>query len=73
MKSATTASIEIPSPATRIPVWPVALNCASTFRSFNAFSKARAVNIFPTEQSVPTVRRRLPWRALPVPTARGAS
>ena len=63
-KSDTTASIETPSPAMKMPVWPVARKSALRPRARISFSSASAVNILPIEQSVPTVSSRLPGRLL---------
>ena len=65
-KSATTASIAMPPPAMRMPVCPVARNCASMLRRCNSRVMASAVYFFPNAQSVPTVRRRWPLRLRPV-------
>jgi hypothetical protein len=56
MKSATTASTEIPQPAIAIPVCPVGTNCEATPRRFASRSSSIATVIFPIAQSVPTVR-----------------
>ena len=70
MKSATTASIDTPSPVIRMPVWPVARKSAFMPRSRIAFSSARVVYILPQEQSVPTASMRLPGRFVPLPVAK---
>ena len=66
MKSAMTASNGTPSPVIRIPVWPVARKLDFNPRAFISASMASAVYIFPTEQSVPTARQRLPLRFTPL-------
>ena len=66
-KSATTASIGMPPPEIRMPVWPVARKSASTPRAAKARASASAVYFLPSAQSVPTVSRRLPVRLRPVP------
>ena len=70
MKSATTASIAAPRPEMNTPVWPVARKSASRPRARISFSIAKAVYFLPTEQSVPTVRRRRPGRLVPLPVAK---
>ena len=62
--------METPSPAMKMPVWPVARKSAFSPRLRISFSSASAVYILPMEQSVPTVSMRLPLRFLPVPTAK---
>ena len=59
----------IPPPAIIMPVCPVARNVLGNPRFFNALANARAVYFFPTQQSVPTVSKRLPVRRWPL--ARG--
>lgn len=54
-KSATSASIGIPLPAIKMPVWPVARNVAATPFDCTRVS-ASAVYFLPSAQSVPTVR-----------------
>ncbi len=56
MKSATTASTEIPQPAIAIPVWPVGMNSLRTPRAFASRSSSSATVIFPIAQSDPTMR-----------------
>ena len=68
MKSATTASTEMPLPAMRMPLCPVARKSTFMPRARISFSMASEAYILPTEQSVPTVSRRLPGRFSPVPT-----
>ena len=70
MKSATTPSTATPSPAMKMPDWPVARKLAFSPRRRISFSMARAVNILPSEQSVPTVSTRLPCRGVPLPTSK---
>ncbi len=70
MKSATTASMATPSPEIMIPVWPVPRKVAFMPRARISFSSASAVYFLPQEQSVPTVRTRLPLRFTPVAVAK---
>ena len=56
MKSATTASTEIPQPAIAIPVWPVGTNSDASPRRRASRSSSSATVIFPIAQSEPTVR-----------------
>ena len=55
MKSATTASTEIPQPAIAIPVWPVGTNSLLIPRRRASASSSSATVIFPIAQSEPTV------------------
>ena len=55
MKSATTASTEIPHPAIAIPVWPVGTNSEARPRRFASRSSSSETVIFPIAQSEPTV------------------
>ena len=55
MKSATTASTEIPQPAIAMPVCPVGTNSDATPRRFASRSSSIATVIFPIAQSEPTV------------------
>ena len=73
MKSEMTASTAMPPPAMRIPVCPVARKVALRPRFESSRSMARAVNILPQEQSVPTVSRRRPLRGFPWPTSSSTS
>ena len=66
MKSAITASSGTPSPVIRMPVCPVARKLDFIPRAFISRSMHSAVYIFPTEQSVPTARQRLPLRLTPL-------
>ncbi len=72
MKSATTASTEIPQPAIAIPVWPVGTNSLAIPRRRASASSSSATVIFPIAQSEPTVSTTLaPWvRFSPVGTLR---
>src|SRR5207247_1869175 len=56
MKSATTASTAMPSPAMAMPVCPVATNAARSPARSSARTISRDAVIFPTAASVPTVR-----------------
>ena len=56
MKSATTASTEIPQPAIAMPVCPVGTNSDATPRRRASRSSSSATVIFPIAQSEPTVR-----------------
>ena len=70
MKSATTASTEIPQPAIAIPVWPVGTKALARSSRRASASSSRATVIFPIAQSEPTVRTTFaPWvRLAPVGT-----
>src|SRR5213593_2339429 len=56
MKSATTASTEIPHPAIAIPVCPVGTNTEAIPRRRASRSSSSETVIFPIAQSEPTVR-----------------
>ena len=56
MKSATTASTEMPQPAIAIPVWPVGTNSLLMPRLRASRSSSSETVIFPIAQSEPTVR-----------------
>jgi hypothetical protein len=55
MKSATTASTEMPQPAIAIPVWPVGTNSLRMPRRRASRSSSSETVIFPIAQSEPTV------------------
>src|SRR5580765_4716177 len=55
MKSATTASTEMPQPAIAMPVCPVGTNSDATPRRFASRSSSSPTVIFPIAQSEPTV------------------
>ena len=57
----------------KMPVWPVARKVQAMPRACISRSMASAVNILPTEQSVPTVSRRLPGRLTPVAMGKARS
>ena len=60
MKSATTASTEMPQPAIAIPVWPVGTKTSATPRRRASRSSSSATVIFPIAQSEPTVSTIVP-------------
>src|SRR3954454_18327492 len=72
MKSATTASTEIPQPAIAMPVWPVGTNSLLMPRRRASRSSSSETVIFPIAQSEPTVRtiRASSSRLAPVGTIR---
>jgi hypothetical protein len=68
MKSATTASIGMPSPAIMMPVCPVARKVDFMPAARRAWSRASAEYFLPIAQSAATVRIRRPVRLRPLPT-----
>ena len=64
------ASMGMPAPTIIMPVCPVARKVEFIPALRMDLSNARAVYFLPTAQSVPTVKRRLPKRFIPVPTGR---
>jgi hypothetical protein len=67
-KSDTTASIGMPPPAIKMPVWPLARKSTATPRARSARVNASAVYFLPNAQSVPTVSKRRPERRAPLAT-----